>query len=604
MKRTCLIIICCIVAQMAVAQCKITITLSVSGCSNTLDGRIAEKVAEAQANHYLEQAGIGFNSLQECNAFRSMVISQSYSYGNCRVRFNVSPCTGCPSGAAGDANILAIGQGSSFYSVNGAEEIRNWSEDDMERMIALNKEYQDMTPSMLTTGDDELDQRLAMLNDNNHDLEDYMIVGGARIPVSVLNKPFVSVNMREDLNKVEMANDFSYLANKENVQKYVDYCQKLSDLFLDLEHPFDGDLTMLLHQKFRDASNFDVDVIMQMLPSQRSDEEKQALIDYQAFRKEVTDKIIADINDKIAQINESEGYREYEMAILADNCYTNSKGEFIQDSNYQRVLTNFLSEGDPITGLSSLIDNLNSTYTKTGFHAEIYYNKITNEYTLAFEGTNQLRDAITDYELATGKVPEQYHMANKIAEYINSPNFSSNIRLNITGHSLGGGLASIVGLSTGKPTYTFNAAGISRNVISTFGLNKNVEDKVYNIKAFQAKYDMVTLAQESVVGKAVSNVVASGISVVLSSNPFSDEGRRLQTEISRGNIAAATIGDKKKIEGGGIHFMSDVVKKFMDKNTDKTYSMKQYSYIQKNLHEKGHSVEYQTQESILILTES
>jgi len=225
MKRLFLLCGICIVSQIAVAQCKITITLSVSGCSNTLDGRIAEKVAEAQANHYLEQARIGFNSLQECNTFRSMVISQSYSYGNCKIRFNVSPCTGCPSGAMGNANILAIGQGSSFYSVNGANEIRDWSNDDMERMIALNREYvpyYDM--SGVNTGDREFDNvRSGYIlsgsmpggsfdfiekphDNNNQDFEDYMIVGGARIPVSVLKKPFHSLGegQSDDLKYVNI----------------------------------------------------------------------------------------------------------------------------------------------------------------------------------------------------------------------------------------------------------------------------------------------------------------------------------------------------------------------------------------------------------------
>lgn len=423
MKRLFLICGICIVSQVVVAQCKPTITLSISGCANTWEDRLDVKAAEAQANYYIEQMGIGFNSLQECNAFRNAIISISFGSGSCRVRYNVSPCMGCQNRAMGEANILAIGQGSSFYSINGANEIRDWSNDDMERMLALNKGYQDMTPSMLTTGDDAHDQRLAMLNDNNHDLEDYMIVGGARIPVSVLNKPFVSVNMREDLNQVEMANDFSYLANKENVQKYVDYCRNLSDLFMDLDNPYSGDFTMLLHQKFKEISGFDLDAIMQKLPSERTEAEKQALLDYQKFRKEVTDKIIADIDDRVAHLDE---VKDFEMAALSGNSYKDSDGHYFPLTNYKEVNTykgvnsDYLVGNQPIIGLSDLIDECNSTKPETGFHAELYYNEKTKEYTLAFEGTNfdEPADIRTDYEIGTNEVPEQYRLAYKIAKYL------------------------------------------------------------------------------------------------------------------------------------------------------------------------------------------
>lgn len=168
MKRTYLIIICCIVSQVAVAQCRVTMTLSINGCTGDLDGRVAERTAEALFNHYVEQAGIGFSTLQECNTFRNIVISElDMSYGTCRIRVNVSPCMGCSGSLSNSANIIAIGQGQSFYSTNSANEIRNWSEDDIERMIALNKEYvpyYDM--SGINTGDTDFDKARYELTGN------------------------------------------------------------------------------------------------------------------------------------------------------------------------------------------------------------------------------------------------------------------------------------------------------------------------------------------------------------------------------------------------------------------------------------------------------
>lgn len=153
-------------SQVAVAQCKPTITLSISGCANTLADKLAVKAAEAEANYYIEQMGIGFNSLQECNAFRNAIISISFGSGSCRVRYNVSQCMDCQNRAMGEANILAIGQGNTFYSTNGANEIRDWSNDYIERMLALNPDYPYFDPANVPTDDPEFNSAIAEISIN------------------------------------------------------------------------------------------------------------------------------------------------------------------------------------------------------------------------------------------------------------------------------------------------------------------------------------------------------------------------------------------------------------------------------------------------------
>lgn len=56
----------------------------------------------------------------------------------------------------------------------------------------------------------------------------------------------------------------------------------------------------------------------------------------------------------------------------------------------------------------------------------------------------------------------------------------NDIKINFTGHSLGGALASIVGLITGKPTYTYNAEGVSDKILKEFDLLK--KNKAKNLK--------------------------------------------------------------------------------------------------------------------------
>ena len=186
MRKRFLLVFCIyIVSQIAVAQCKFSMTLSINGCSNSLDGRIAERTAEALFNHYMEQASMGFNSLQECNTARNIILSElDIKDGNCRIRVNVSPCSGCSSMNFNSADILAIGQGSSFYSTNGVNEIRDWSNDDMERLLALNPEYKITSPVELSMGDERTDLARNRARDNAFVLD--------------TNKPFRSLNVGED----------------------------------------------------------------------------------------------------------------------------------------------------------------------------------------------------------------------------------------------------------------------------------------------------------------------------------------------------------------------------------------------------------------------
>lgn len=601
MKRLSLLLGICIVSQIAVAQCKPTITLSISGCSGSLDGRVAERVAESLFNHYMERAGIGFSSKQECDAFVNSVRSElnNLSTGNCKIRVNVSPCMGCAGSFSGDVNVIAIGQGRSFYSTNSANEIKNWSEDDMERMIALNPEYKATSPTELSMGSEEMDlarnkarQESVFVLDTSKPFRSLNVGEDGQI-----NTHSADLSMRDGFNKVEMSNDFSLMANKENVDKYVDYCRNLSDLFLDLENPYYGDLTMLLHQKFKEASKaagqeYDLDAIMQKLASERSEAEKQALIDYQEFRKQVTDKIISDIDDYVAKLPET---KNFEMAVLAEDCYKDSGHSFLLRTNYKEVHSDFFEEGSQMHGLSELIDELNATNEKTGFHAERYYNEKTNEYTIAFEGTNSdeiWNDIIkADAKLGLGGIPEQYKLAYRIAEYINNPNFPTDVKINFTGHSLGGGLASLVGIVTNKPTFTYNAAGVNKNITDAWGLTEKIERKEYNnIRAFQSEKDQLTSVQEGKLKPVAVSLVVGIVSVV--SPP---KGGKLLVDAATSRAAAPAVGNKEKVWNDKGHSIVPMVSYL-------AYSNSKYESIKKDIYEKGHGVEFQTQESIQIFT--
>ena len=134
----------------AKADYSFTMSLSVSGCTD-LDGRVAEQVNKALMEHYQNQS-LGIPDRATCEQLRNLVMSEgSYHKGSCTVRIICSPCTGS-GGAIGSVDVLGVSKGNSFYSTNGANEIRDWSNDDMERMLALNPDFAYSTSSELSMG--------------------------------------------------------------------------------------------------------------------------------------------------------------------------------------------------------------------------------------------------------------------------------------------------------------------------------------------------------------------------------------------------------------------------------------------------------------------
>jgi hypothetical protein len=124
--------------------------------------------------------------------------------------------------------------------------------------------------------------------------------------------------------------------------------------------------------------------------------------------------------------------------------------------------------------------------TSSGFNAGIYRNYINQEYILAFQGSDapngltdfeELADWIANFSTAANIRSAQYDTAINIAMYIaqkhseilreNRPeNELLKNKIQIVGHSLGGGLASMASIASGLPAMTFNAAGISSEFVN------------------------------------------------------------------------------------------------------------------------------------------
>lgn len=128
---------------------------------------------------------------------------------------------------------------------------------------------------------------------------------------------------------------------------------------------------------------------------------------------------------------------------------------------------------DPATGADA------TQIADSDFRADVFVNTDSatgqDNYTIAFQGTTPTSggDWGANFGQGAGFESEYYNQAGEVGR---TADLSAPGRVNFTGHSLGGGLASAASASTGADATTFNAAGLHPDTAERMGgQNANVQ---------------------------------------------------------------------------------------------------------------------------------
>jgi hypothetical protein len=105
------------------------------------------------------------------------------------------------------------------------------------------------------------------------------------------------------------------------------------------------------------------------------------------------------------------------------------------------------------------------TDPKSGFKAALYQSSFERppKVVVAYAGTEDTPDWMTNLQQGVGLESKQYNSAMRLAKNVMQKSKVGTV--DITGHSLGGGLASAATVVTGAKGYTFNAAGLHPSTV-------------------------------------------------------------------------------------------------------------------------------------------
>lgn len=530
----------------------------------TIHGRGSKECADAaaMANSIMEKYNsASFPTKAQCEQARSMLPSIRVGTGWCTFSFTTSPCTGTEISSFGSNSTSKI---SGMPSQNAGVAIRN-------------------------------------------EMQDYAYQQSIQNGINAANSVIVpgTTDYNASVNKI-IANDISSGNNAQVVLKRMipnlnDRIAETASLLLDLYKQDARSIDLLsqgplsrydrmLSDQFKALTGFDINELN--AKTKPTPEELEKLNSY----NEYVDMVCKSAQDKLSA--EEERVPELEMAAYSIAVYKDDGTENITDYFKPNPLRDMSIIRNPQerNGAEKIVNFITENEGKSGFNSEIYYDKDRGEYVVAIRGTEltKLGDLTADVRFAMLTTSAQHDIAYNLAQVIKDSGIPLD-KIKITGHSLGGGLASIVGLITGCETYIYNPAHISLGAAEHYKLDLSQQDNIHTYTA--APNELVRgleTAANSVVAGARSAANEDYLSRSISiKESFIDKENLRKKAMERGlpkeklesvifassaNTAYLNLGSQEYIKGVGIHRMGPMYNAIRAKDSSKKWMENRDAY--------------------------
>jgi hypothetical protein len=176
---------------------------------------------------------------------------------------------------------------------------------------------------------------------------------------------------------------------------------------------------------------------------------------------------------------------EYRCALVAEKVYKlgNLNDTGIYDASPEQIRNVF--------GSSEI-----TFHEENGFHAKLYYDLRSEQFILGFGGTtfDNINDWMTNFNQFFGQQSNQYlkgiELVNNIRnEFIN--------KVIVTGHSLGGGIATVAAVAGKLKSFVFNPPAVHLNTLKQFD-PQYIIDAENNITRFVVTGEILDLVNATI----------------------------------------------------------------------------------------------------------
>lgn len=175
------------------------------------------------------------------------------------------------------------------------------------------------------------------------------------------------------------------------------------------------------------------------------------------------------------------------------------------DKTLSRLMDDLYDLGPGVDGFKPLsadelrgkgIDPASLENKDSGFLARIYGDE-HGHYVVAYSGTDEGKDWLTNFRQGLGFEDAQYNQAMALAR---EAKVAFGDEVVITGHSLGGGLAAAASITSGIPAVTFNASGVHDKTLERVGIDADAAKREMadngQIRRYAVKNEILTDLQE------------------------------------------------------------------------------------------------------------